>query len=109
VTPATLSLAAGATGQLTARVSPSNATNKNVNWQSSNEGIATVSAAGLVTAISAGTATITVTTADGGKQAPCNVTVTVPASGIIVIPASLSLEAGATGQLTETVLPANHR
>lgn len=62
---------------LTATVEPDNATNKNVNWESSDTSIATVDASGKVTAISAGSATITDTAADGsGKSASCSVTVT---------------------------------
>ena len=60
---------------LTATVVPSNATNKSVSWTSSNSSVASV-LNGTVTALSAGTATITVTTADGNKQASCTVTVT---------------------------------
>lgn len=60
----TLALTVGGTQQLTATVAPDNATNKAVSWSSSNESVATVSN-GLVTAVSAGKATITVTTADG--------------------------------------------
>ncbi len=62
---------------LTATVEPDNATNKNVNWESSDTSIATVDASGKVTAISAGSATITATAADGsGKSVSCSVTVT---------------------------------
>lgn len=71
----TLTLAVNDTGKLTATVIPDNATNKNVTWKSSNTSVATVSADGTVTAKNAGTATITVTTADGGKTATCTVTV----------------------------------
>ena len=71
----TLTLAVNDTGKLTATVTPDNATNKNVTWKSSNTSVATVSADGTVTAMKAGTATITVTTADGGKTATCTVTV----------------------------------
>ena len=74
----TLNLIEGGTGTLIATVEPSNATNKNVTWESSNKSVATVDATGEVTAIGAGTATITVTTADGGKTATCVVTVTRP-------------------------------
>ena len=60
---------------LTATVAPANATNQNVTWASSDPSVATVDAAGKVTAVGAGTATITVTTVDGGKTAACTVTV----------------------------------
>ena len=72
------SLTAGDTEQLTATISPSNATNKNVTWSTSNNAVATVSN-GLVTAVAAGSATITVTTVDGSKKATCSVTVTAAA------------------------------
>ncbi len=62
--------------QLTANVLPTNATDKSVTWSSSNTGVATVSSAGLVTGVSAGSATITVTTEDGNKQDTASVTVT---------------------------------
>lgn len=68
-------LKTGETVQLTATVMPENATNKNVTWSSSNEKIATVKN-GVVTALSEGKATITVTTEDGNKTAECVVTVT---------------------------------
>lgn len=62
---------------LTVTVKPTDATNQDVTWQSSNTSIATVSADGTVTAISAGTATITATAADGsGVSASCTLTVT---------------------------------
>ena len=54
---------------------PSNATNKNVTWSSSDGAVATVDANGNVTAVAPGTAAITVTTADGNKTAVCTVTV----------------------------------
>ena len=74
----TLELFTGNTATLTATVEPENATNKNVTWSSDKPDVATVDAAGKVTAVSEGTATITVTTADGSKQATCSVTVTRP-------------------------------
>ena len=61
--------------KLNAKFKPENATNKNVTWSSSDNEIATVDN-GVVTAVSAGTATITVTTEDGEKTATCTVTVT---------------------------------
>ena len=68
-------LAIGATHQLTATVLPKNATNRAVAWTSSNRNIATVNNNGLVTAVAVGTATITVTTADGDKTATSEITV----------------------------------
>ena len=60
---------------LTATVAPANATNKNVTWSSNNASVATVDQNGKVTGVAEGTATITVTTADGSKTATCSVTV----------------------------------
>ena len=74
----TLSMEEGDTEQLTETVLPSNATDKSVTWSSNNTAVATVSSSGLVTAVSAGSATITVTTTDGGYTASCAVTVTQP-------------------------------
>jgi len=61
--------------QLTATVLPLDATNSNVTWSTGDATVATVSDNGLVTAVGEGTATITVTTADGGFTATCTVTV----------------------------------
>ena len=62
------------TTQLTATISPTNAANKAVKWSTSNSSVATVTN-GLVTAVSPGSATITVTTVDGGFTATCTVKV----------------------------------
>ena len=59
---------------VSATVSPSNATNKNITWSSSNSNIASVNN-GYITAHNPGTATITVKTVDGNKQASINVVV----------------------------------
>ena len=89
VSPATVSLNIGKSQQLTASVTPSNASNKNVTWKSSNTSVATVSASGVVTAKAIGTATITATAADGsGKSATATITVTCNhSSGTVTIPA----------------------
>ncbi len=76
VSPSSASIAQGATEQLTATVMPTNATNKLVSWSSSNTGVATVNSTGLVTGVSAGNATITVTTNDGNYTATGTITVT---------------------------------
>lgn len=72
------------TAQLTATISPDNASNKNVTWTSDDEAVATVSQTGLVTAIGGGTCTVTCTAQDvSGVTATCEVTVLNDKSGII--------------------------
>ena len=65
----------GAEETLHAAVTPENATNRNVIWKSDNESVVTVGADGKLSAVSAGSATITVSTEDGGFTAACKVTV----------------------------------
>jgi uncharacterized protein YjdB len=60
-----LELIVGSSEELSARIQPPNVSNQNISWQSSDENIATVSDDGLITAVSTGNATITVTTEDG--------------------------------------------
>ncbi len=115
--PKTMTLVIGktTTGQLTATVSPSNATNKGVTWSSNKTSVATVDQNGKVTAQGAGTATITVKTNDGGKTASCAVTVKpaevayVSVTGVTLSPSTMSLKLGqnVTGQLTATISPSN--
>ena len=73
ITPATLDLTVDGEETLTATVLPDNATDKTVEWSSSNEDVATVDENGKVTAIAEGTATITA--AAGEQTAECEVTV----------------------------------
>lgn len=75
-----LDLVVGHTDTISAIIYPSNATNQNVSWSTSNANIATVNN-GTITAIAEGTATITVTTQDGHKTATCVVTVSQPSGG----------------------------
>lgn len=97
--------------QLSATVSPSNATNKAVAWSSSQESVATVSDAGLVTAVAVGEATITVATADGNKRAVCQITVAekeyVAVESISLEYEVLNLIAGQSEQLVAVILPEN--
>lgn len=72
----THSMAIGATTRLTATVLPANTTNQAVSWSSSNSSVALVNSTGLVTGVSEGTATITVTTISGNQTAQCVVTIT---------------------------------
>ncbi|AHV98816.1 S-layer homology domain-containing protein [Paenibacillus sabinae] len=102
-----LTLTPGATGTLTATVAPTDATNKNVIWTTSDSTVATVTY-GAVTAVGAGKATITVRTADGSFKDSCEVTVTpaaVAVTGVELDQHAITLTAGATGTLTATVAP----
>ncbi|MDE5614118.1 MAG: leucine-rich repeat protein [Treponemataceae bacterium] len=76
IEPDTLTLATGTARKLTATVTPSNATDKTVTWQSSNPSVATVGDDGTVTAVSIGTATIYAQAGD--KTTACQVTVRLP-------------------------------
>ena len=76
VSPTVTTIEQGETVQLTETVLPANADDKSVTWSSSNTSIATVNSSGLVTGVSPGSATITVTTTDGSLTATCVVTVT---------------------------------
>ena len=108
VSPNTASLTIGETLQLKASVSPSSATKKDVNWSSSKSSVASVSASGLVTAVSEGTATITAT-ADG-KKGECTVSVSkgiIEVSEIKLNKTELKLYEGEEETLTATVLPEN--
>jgi len=83
-----LSLSVGNEVTLKATVAPTDATNTNVKWTSSNPSVALVDQNGKVKAVAAGTADITATTEDGGYTAVCKVTVldiyTIPTNYIIV-------------------------
>ena len=69
----------GETIQLEAVVYPENASNKNVNWKSSNENVCIVSN-GMVVALSPGTSIIIATTVDGGYMATCTISVEIDTS-----------------------------
>lgn len=106
----TTTIEAGQTETLVAIVAPDNAENKNISWSSSNSSVATVDQNGVVSALSAGTANITVTTEDGEFTATCVVTVTAPAEPIPVTAISLSdvtLAVGGTTTLTVNYTPAD--
>ena len=104
-----ITLTEGDSKTLTATVYPDNATNKNVSWSSSDESVAAVSN-GTVTALKAGTATITVTTEDGGKTATCQVTVNARiynVESVSLDKTNITLTEGDSETLTATVYPDN--
>ncbi|NOT74873.1 MAG: hypothetical protein HOP08_08075 [Cyclobacteriaceae bacterium] len=74
VTPATLSLVKGVTSQLTATITPADATDKSITWSSSSNAVATVNSTGQIAAIASGTTTITAT--QGSLTSSCTVIVT---------------------------------
>ncbi|MCI5731993.1 MAG: Ig-like domain-containing protein [Eubacterium sp.] len=70
------------TYSLNAKVSPSNASNQNLKWTSSNKGVVTVDQDGEITVVDAGKAVITAKATDGSKKkATCKVTVIDDADG----------------------------
>ncbi|EHJ02115.1 Ig domain protein group 2 domain protein [Clostridium sp. DL-VIII] len=107
-----LNWAVGKTGTFTATILPSNASNKGVTWKSSNIKVATVDSKGKLTAVGAGSATITCTASDGsGKYANCAVTVTKPSTvkvtSVALNTTKLNWAIGNIGTFTATVLPNN--
>lgn len=108
-----LELYTGGSETLKATVAPANATNKKVTWTSSKPAVATVDANGKVTAKSLGTATITVTTENGGYTATCRVGVVrrpggnVSVTGVTLNKTTLKLSKGTSETLTATIAPTN--
>ena len=105
VAPASASLTVGQTSQLTATprdASGAALSGRVVTWTTSNGQVATVTTAGLVRAIAAGSATIPATSE--GRSGTASVTVTaappVPVATVTVSPATASVQAGQTVQLT---------
>src|SRR6266516_4202235 len=109
ISPASASVSVGQTVQLAALPKDANGnllSGRTVSWSSGNTGIATVSASGLVTGVSAGAATITA--ASEGKSGTAAVTVSsVPVASVAVSPTSASLLVGQTQQLSATPKDAN--
>ncbi len=108
ISPNPVSLEVGETEQLSAIITPTDATNETVTWSSSDTSIATVAeSTGLVTGISEGDAIITATTENGvSGTTEVNVSETeVAVTNIEVTPNPVSLEVGETEQLSATITP----
>jgi len=105
VAPSSLSITAGQTGTLGATVKDASGNvlaNRPVIWTSSDVQIATVSQAGVVTGVAAGS--VTITASSGGQDGTATVTVgAAPASSIVVTPPASTLTAGQTAMLSATV------
>lgn len=102
---ASLAVNVGGTGTLVATVEPDFATDKSVTWSSSNEAVATV-ADGVVTGVSDGSATITVTTVNGGFTATAAITVKTAVTGVTLDQTAVTLEVDETVTLIATLEPA---
>lgn len=103
----------GQTSQILANVSPSNATNKNITYTSTNSSIATVSATGLVTGVAVGSTTIKVSSQENPLIFK-NYTITVtsgvpnvPVSDLTITPSITTINVGSTSQINATILPSN--
>ncbi|MDA9470112.1 hypothetical protein C240_246 [Enterococcus sp. 5H] len=109
VEPKELNQVIGDTGKLKVTITPDNATDKTVTFESADPKIITVDANGNWTALAEGTTEITVKSANG-KSDTVKVTVKtkdVPVDGLIVEPTELNQYVGDTGQLKVTLTPEN--
>ncbi len=111
ITPSVVRLAVGEKLNLDVQITPSDATNKNINWSTTNSSIAIVDSDGILTARGIGVATIIASTQDGTNlSAICGIEVyepTVLISSIIIDPSSIAGKVGQTYQLEVTVAPEN--
>ena len=108
INPKNISLNIGEVEQFNAIISPSNATNKEVKWESNNTSVATINGNGLVTAKAKGTAEISVITEDGTFTAISVVTVLeeeIAVTGIDITSNILEIIIGETEQLTAEISP----
>ena len=92
--------------QLTAAVSPANATNKAITWSSSKPEVATVDETGLVRAVSAGTATITASASNGVKRTT-TIRAYVPPASVTLDHAALTVAIRRSERLRADVQPAS--
>lgn len=102
-------LIVGETYQFTANVSPSNADDQKIYWSSSNPAVASIDSNGFVNPKSQGSATITVTTNDGGFTNTCSIGVySIPVEGVTISGCpDGNLSIGETIQLSAIISPEN--
>lgn len=104
----TIDVNVGDEANLIATITPADATTQTLKWESSDDEIVTVDAAGKVTGVKVGSATITVTsTADATKTATCTVTVKSVAVTGVTLEGDKAIAIGETVKLTATIAPAN--
>nr|MCR5100380.1 Ig-like domain-containing protein [Butyrivibrio sp.] len=103
-----VTISIGDTSQISYNVSPSNASNKEASFSSSDTSIATVDSNGLITAIEDGTAVITVSSVYPVFTAEVNVTVEkIAVSSVTISPSTASVLQNETTSLTATVAPSD--
>ena len=108
IEPSEAEVIVGSSMSLSATVFPEDASNKNVIYSVDNENILSVEQNGRVTGLSAGTATVTATTEDGGYTASAEITVlSVAVTGVSISPTSAIIEIGETVQFTSSIRPSN--
>lgn len=111
LTPASATIEVNKTCTLTASVEPANATNPKVRWEVSPEGIVSVDAAGVLTGIKTGSATVTATTQDGGFSKNCEVAVVDNAITAITFEdyssTSVPVEYGSSREVQVKITPAD--
>ena len=108
--PHNMSVKVGSTSQIVAVISPDNATDKELIWETSDSSVATVDSNGKVKGMQPGIATITAKTKDGKVKATCTVevkTVTIEVTDINLNTNELSMQLGSTSQLIATIEPEN--
>ena len=116
VNPGTVTLEEGMSVELTATITPTDATNQKVIWSSDHPEFATVDQTGVVTAIAPNGSTrvyVTATTEDGNKTARCRIYVKeatgdrVPVTGINIVQSDVELDVGKTSELWAGIIPSN--
>ncbi|MEE0978066.1 MAG: Ig-like domain-containing protein [Muribaculaceae bacterium] len=111
ISPSSVNLAVGERFNLEVQITPVDATNKNINWSSTNPSVVIVDSNGQLTAKGIGMATIIASSQDGSNlSATCNVEVfepTVLISSITIDPTAITGKVGETFQLTATITPEN--